>query len=327
MPDYNRLIARARPDRLGAVLLFLLLLHLLLLPPAVADARVCSSGCDYSTISDALNASADDDTIVVESGVYGESPIVARRVNLHGLDTGEEKPILIPPQGGRMVLAASGAVLHGFEIAASNADEQSSGGERGTCALEVALPALIYLNDFAGKNAVCAEDQGSWNSTEGINYQFNSRVLRSPLGNYWADYNGTDENNDGIGDQPWILNGKNIDYYPLMHPVDSYRIAGEEETAVQLVRAHVGEPFTITLPSNPTTGYGWTVDYDYVLLKMESDQFKKTATETVRVGAGGFSSFVFTPLLPGKTTIYFVYKRPWENIVADARSFHVEIVA
>jgi predicted secreted protein len=31
--------------------------------------------------------------------------------------------------------------------------------------------------------------------------------------------------------------------------------------------------------------------------------------------------------MPGKTTIYFVYKRSWENIVADARAFQVEISA
>jgi hypothetical protein len=39
-------------------------------------------------------------------------------------------------------------------------------------------------------------------------------------GNYWSDYNGTDNNEDGIGDTPYILDANNIDNYPLMAPLD-----------------------------------------------------------------------------------------------------------
>ena len=35
-------------------------------------------------------------------------------------------------------------------------------------------------------------------------------------GNYWSSYNGTDRNNDGIGDAPYTLGGNNTDRYPLM---------------------------------------------------------------------------------------------------------------
>jgi hypothetical protein len=41
-------------------------------------------------------------------------------------------------------------------------------------------------------------------------------------GNYWDDYTGTDENDDGIGDVPYdIPNGYNQDRYPLMNPYDA----------------------------------------------------------------------------------------------------------
>jgi nitrous oxidase accessory protein NosD len=39
-------------------------------------------------------------------------------------------------------------------------------------------------------------------------------------GNYWEDYNGTDANNDGIGDTPYVIDDNNVDNYPLMYPYD-----------------------------------------------------------------------------------------------------------
>lgn len=316
MPDYKRLFI---PALLG------LLALLLLLPPSVAETRVCTHGCDYTSIQAALDAASPDDRIVVEGGIYRESLIIGKSVFLHGLDTGEGKPVLAP-QSGRIILAGNGAVLRGFEIGEPGGSNESC-LDAGDCTMEVVLPAGIYLNDFAGKKSVCPEDAASWNSSDGINYQFKSRVLRSRLGNYWADYNETDENNDGIGDQPVILNERNIDFYPLMYPVDNYRIPDEKQTKVELIRARVNEPFTISLPANPTTGYEWKVDYDYVLLKQESAQFERASAKKLAVGVGGTSVFVFLPIKPGKSTIYFVYKRSWENIVADTRAFHVEISA
>jgi predicted secreted protein len=319
MPDYRRLFVSATVALLG--LLALLLLQL----PSLAETRVCSQGCDYTAIQSALDAASPDDKIVVESGIYRESLLIGKNVFLHGLDTGQGKPVLAP-ESGRVILGAQDAVLRGFEIGWPGGSNESSSAA-GNCTIEVVLPAGIYLNEFAGKKSVCPEDAASWNSSDGINYQFKSRVLRSRLGNYWADYNETDENNDGIGDQPVILNERNIDFYPLMYPVDNYRIPDEKETKVELIRARVNEPFTISLSANPTTGYEWKADYDYVLLKQESAQFERAFAETMRVGVSGTSVFVFLPIKPGKSTIYFVYKRSWENIVADTRAFHVEIVA
>jgi predicted secreted protein len=319
MPDYKRLFISTQ-----AFLRVLLALSLLL-SPTLAQTRVCSQGCDYTTVQSALNGASSQDSIWVESGIYNESLLIGKNVFLRGLNTGLGRPVLAPP-GGRVILAGYGAILQGFDMGGSTiAAGQSSSSEN--CTLEVVLPASIYLNDFAGKKSVCPNDAASWNSSDGINYQYNSRVLRSRLGNYWADYNETDENNDGIGDQPVILNEKNIDFYPLMYPADNYRIPEEKVTEVELIRAKVNEPFTISLPANPTTGYEWKADYDYVLLKQESAQFEGAASETKRVGAGGTSSFVFLPIKPGKSTIYFVYKRSWENIAADTRAFHVEISA
>ncbi|MGB7545408.1 MAG: protease inhibitor I42 family protein [Methanothrix sp.] len=316
MLDYKRLfISHFIP--LIATLLIMLLLPL----PGLGDSRVCPEGCDYSGLEQALNASSPDDTITVCSGVYSDPVVVAKKVNLHGLDTGQGKPVIFPPEG-RVILAASGAALSGFRFPRT---EDKDGKPADNCVLEVILPARIFFNDFSGKGSVCPEDEASWNSSQMINYQFGSRVMRGYLGNYWADYSGSDEDGDGIGDEPMLLNEKNIDYHPLIYPMDNYRIPQEKETETGLLRARVGEPFTISLPSNPTTGYDWTADYDNVLLRAEDARFESSAMDSIRLGVGGTSVFVFTPLRTGKTTIRFVYKRSWENIVADTRAFYVDI--
>ena len=54
---------------------------------------------------------------------------------------------------------------------------------------------------------VCAE----YNETEDLHTWDNGKE-----GNYWSDYNGTDNNNDGIGDTAYVVDVLNKDRYPLM---------------------------------------------------------------------------------------------------------------
>lgn len=313
MADYNyeRIIA-------SFVLAFTVILIAVLatsLTALAGEIHVCPGGCDYAGIQAAIDSASPGDGIVVESGTYAEDLIIGKAETIQGLDTGNGRPVL----ADSITAAADGASLHGFEFAGPNGTDDN-------CIINVVGPIEIYLNNIPSARAVCSGSSAFWNSSQPINYQFESKVLRSRMGNYWADYTGEDKNLDGIGDEPMVIDGKNVDYYPLIQPVESYRIKGEKEERMELIRAKINEPFTIALNSNPTTGYKWYADYDYYLLSLEDERFEKDpSAASEALGAGGRSVFVFKPLKSGKTTVSLVYRRPWENIVADTRTFYIEI--
>ena len=91
----------------------------------------------------------------------------------------------------------------------------------------------IYLNDFINNslNVLFSFNlANTWNSTEEITYTYNGTTYESYTGNYWDGYKGKDDNNDGIGDDPYIINlflegGKLKSYkdnYPLMKKIENY---------------------------------------------------------------------------------------------------------
>jgi parallel beta-helix repeat protein len=46
-------------------------------------------------------------------------------------------------------------------------------------------------------------------------------------GNYWSDYDGTDANQDGIGDTPYVIDVNNTDHYPLMGRFSDFKTTTE----------------------------------------------------------------------------------------------------
>jgi len=55
-----------------------------------------------------------------------------------------------------------------------------------------------------------------------MTYTYNGNIYTNYLGNYWDDYNGSDDDNDGIGDAPYYIDEDNNDTYPLMQPWENY---------------------------------------------------------------------------------------------------------
>jgi inhibitor of cysteine peptidase len=93
---------------------------------------------------------------------------------------------------------------------------------------------------------------------------------------------------------------------------------------ITVIQAELNKPFNITLESNPTTGYAWTVDFnDKMLIGGEKSY---SASRPGIVGGSGQQVFVFTPIQEGQTEISAVYKRPWEESAAEERTFRVNCI-
>lgn len=71
---------------------------------------------------------------------------------------------------------------------------------------------LLYLNSLIN-NTKNVEEYRPGNPAFPINIWDNGTV-----GNFWSDYNGTDNNDDGIGDTPYVIDENNQDNYPITEP-------------------------------------------------------------------------------------------------------------
>lgn len=82
---------------------------------------------------------------------------------------------------------------------------------------------------------------------------------------------------------------------------------------VLTINREVGETFTISLKSNPTTGYMWQPGFDSEFLELVDSKFVPDATDPPLVGAGGIETFEFLALKQGQTRVKMIYKRAWED--------------
>ena len=73
---------------------------------------------------------------------------------------------------------------------------------------------------------------------------------------------------------------------------------------------------TVTLESNPTTGYSWQVmELNQGILVQDGDpEYKQSPGSEGMVGAGGTETFRFKAVGSGETSLGLGYMRPWESV-------------
>lgn len=87
----------------------------------------------------------------------------------------------------------------------------------------------------------------------------------------------------------------------------------------------VGTDLLVKLPSNPSTGYNWSIAGDPSPLKLEKASFRKSTTKAKVVGASGTAVFRLTANSSGLATLTLVYRRSWEYNIPPIKTFAVRV--
>lgn len=88
-----------------------------------------------------------------------------------------------------------------------------------------------------------------------------------------------------------------------------YEFGGINDWTGEVVQ---GQTLTVTLESNPTTGFRWQVEQDGECFDVREYYVSEPQTQPL-AGAGGWQTFLLTPKQSGAVELRFTYTRPWEN--------------
>jgi inhibitor of cysteine peptidase len=98
-----------------------------------------------------------------------------------------------------------------------------------------------------------------------------------------------------------------------------------QETGIDK-KLKVNDQMTIELLANPSTGYGWQVEYDKDYLDLLTEDYRTGQKPgDPRVGVGGTSCFTFRALKAGLTKVSLKYQRPWEPEPIRVETYNVLI--
>ena len=113
-------------------------------------------------------------------------------------------------------------------------------------------------------------------------------------------------------------------------------LAGSAQAAVVtekqnrgIVRLARGEPLTLILEANGTTGYEWQIVERPRNLKRVSQTYlslKQAPGAPAAVGAGGRQQFTFKPLAKGRGTLRLVYRQSWNGGDSSADTYRLTVI-
>lgn len=98
-----------------------------------------------------------------------------------------------------------------------------------------------------------------------------------------------------------------------------------------VIRVNADQPqFVVKLPSNPTTGYQWSVtDYNKNCFSLKESHY--LAAKKKLIGSGGEMVFTFNNLHGQKacnsSTIVFSYARPWESKRGQVKKVVIQLTS
>ena len=93
------------------------------------------------------------------------------------------------------------------------------------------------------------------------------------------------------------------------------------------ITVQTGDIVTVTLVSNPTTGYSWQVMQidNSIFIQDGGPKYKESPGAEGLVGAGGTETFRFKAIRAGETSLELGYMRPWES-VQPIETFTIKVV-
>ena len=103
------------------------------------------------------------------------------------------------------------------------------------------------------------------------------------------------------------------------------RVVNVSESGKQ-IELSPGDSLVVTLDSNPSTGFSWSIAGISVEAVIEKASNEFQGADTGMMGAGGQEVWTFKALDKGTSTIEMQYSRSWEQGVEPAATFNVTVV-